>query len=213
MKGTFITFEGGEACGKTTQIKLLQQYFKEKGVDALFVREPGGTALGENIRNLLLTNEDIQMSGKTELLLFMASRTELYDKVIKPALDKGRIVVADRYYDSTVAYQGNARGIMDMEEVLSLNLKFLSGLKPDLTAYLKIAPEKAFLRKGNKPLDKMEKEGLTFHKKVSAGYEYMVTKHPERFLVIDATQSIKDIHNQIVTAVEHVIANNQESES
>lgn len=213
MKGIFITFEGGEACGKTTQLKLLQQYFKEKGTDALFVREPGGTALGESVRHLLLTNEDIQMCGKTELLLFMASRTELYEKTIKPALDAGRIVVADRYYDSTVAYQGSARGVMDMEDVLSLNLKFLDGLKPDLTVYLKIDPKEAFLRKENMPLDKMEREGLTFHQKVADGYDYMVQKHPDRFIVIDATQSIEDIHKQIVTAVEKLATKSQESEN
>ncbi len=205
-KGIFITFEGGEAVGKTTQIALLQNYLEKKLPNkVVFVHEPGGTTLGEKIRNLLLTDENVKMCGKAELLLFMASRVELYEKVIKKALKEGKIVIADRYYDSTVAYQGSARKIMDKEEILAINKFFLDGLTPDLTIYLKMPAEKAFLRKGNASLDKIELEGMDFHHAVSKGYDFMAKKEPERFFTIDASKSIEDIHNMIVNKVDELI--------
>lgn len=212
MKGLFITFEGGEAAGKTTQFKLLQKYFEEKRLNGVFVHEPGGTVLGERIRTLLLNDEDVRMSGKAELLLFMASRVELYEKVIKNALKEGKIVIADRYYDSTVAYQGSARAVMDKDEILSMNKKLLDGLTPDLTFYLKISPEEAFKRKGDSTLDKMEKESLAFHKKVSEGYDFMAKKEAERFCIIDATQSVEKVHEQILNALENLIKKHKEEE-
>ncbi len=207
-KGIFITFEGGEAVGKTTQIALLQEYLNSKMKDqVVFVHEPGGTTLGEKIRNLLLNDNDVRMCGKAELLLFMASRVELYEKVIKKALNEGKIVIADRYYDSTVAYQGNARKIMDNEKILSINKFFLDGLTPDLTIYLKMPAEKAFLRKGNSTLDKIELEGMNFHHAVTEGYDFMSKKEPERFFTIDASKTIEEIHKQIINKVNSLIKN------
>lgn len=176
-KGLLITFEGGEACGKTTQIELLKEYFRQHSErKCTFVKEPGGTRLGEKLRKLMLHDESVKLSGKAELMVLLASRVQLYDEIIKNALANDEIVVADRYYDSSIAYQGQARGIMDKEEILVLNRMLLDGLTPDITFYLKISPEKSFARKGNSKLDKIEKEGLEFHNKVYEGYEWLVKK-------------------------------------
>ena len=198
-KGLFITFEGGEACGKSTQIKLFKEYIqtRQDKDNFVFIREPGGTILSEKIRDLLLNFRQDAPTAKAELLLFLASRAHLYEKVLKPALEQGKIVVADRFYDSTVAYQGFARQIMPAQEILELNKMILNSLTPDLTFYLEIKPEIAFKRKGDDILDRMESEPLEFHQKVYDGYHFMAEKEKDRFAVIDATKSIDEIHNQI----------------
>lgn len=208
--GLFITFEGGDACGKSTQVKLFKEYVatrKDKD-DFVFVREPGGTGLGEKIRKLLLSYEEDSPVPKAELLLFLASRAQLFEKVISPAISEGKIVVADRFYDSTIAYQGFAREIFDAEEILKLNKLILGKFKPNLTFYLKIKPEIAFKRKNSgENLDRMEKEALAFHQKVYEGYQFISKKEKERFVVLDATKSIEEIHNEIVASVENLIKN------
>lgn len=208
--GLFITFEGGDACGKSTQVKLFKEYVatrKDKD-DFVFVREPGGTGLGEKIRKLLLSYEEDSPVPKAELLLFLASRAQLFEKVISPAISEGKIVVADRFYDSTIAYQGFAREIFDAEEILKLNKLILGKFKPNLTFYLKIKPEIAFKRKNSgENLDRMEKEALAFHQKVYEGYQFISKKEKERFVVLDATKSIEELHNEIVASVENLIKN------
>ncbi len=198
-KGLFITFEGGEACGKSTQIKLFKEYIqtRQDKDNFVFIREPGGTILSEKIRDLLLNFRQDAPTAKAELLLFLASRAHLYEKVLKPALEQGKIVVADRFYDSTVAYQGFARQIMPAQEILELNKMILNSLTPDLTFYLEIKPEIAFKRKGDDILDRMESEPLEFHQKVYEGYRFMAEKEKNRFAVIDATKSIEEIQSQI----------------
>ena len=198
-KGLFITFEGGEACGKSTQIKLFKEYIqtRQDKDNFVFIREPGGTILGEKIRDLLLNFRQDAPTAKAELLLFLASRAHLYEKVLKPALEQGKIVVADRFYDSTVAYQGFARQIIPAQEILELNKMILNSLTPDLTFYLEIKPEIAFKRKGDDILDRMESEPLEFHQKVYEGYRFMAEKEKNRFAVIDATKSIEEIQSQI----------------
>ena len=207
-KGIFITFEGGEACGKSTQIKLFKEYVqsrKDKD-NFIFVREPGGSELGEKIRDLLLNYEKDCPVPKAELLLFLASRAQLYEKVIKPALENGKIVVADRYYDSTIAYQGFARKILTAKEILKLHSMILGKFKVDLTFYLKIDPKNAFMRKGqNAQLDRMEKEDINFHQEVFNGYNYMSKKEKNRFKVIDATKSIDEIHQIIIKEFEKLL--------
>ncbi len=207
-KGIFITFEGGEACGKSTQIKLFKEYVqsrKDKD-NFIFVREPGGSELGEKIRDLLLNYEKDCPVPKAELLLFLASRAQLYEKVIKPALENGKIVVADRYYDSTIAYQGFARKIMTAKEILKLHSMILGKFKVDLTFYLKIDPKNSFMRKGqNAQLDRMEKEDINFHQEVFNGYNYMSKKEKNRFKVIDATKSIDKIHQIIIKEFEKLL--------
>ena len=208
--GLFITFEGGDACGKSTQVKLFKEYVatrKDKD-DFVFVREPGGTGLGEKIRELLLSYEEDSPVPKAELLLFLASRAQLFEKVISPAISEGKIVVADRFYDSTIAYQGFAREIFDAEEILKLNKLILGKFKPNLTFYLKIKPEIAFKRKNSgENLDRMEKEALAFHQKVYEGYQFISKKEKERFVGLDATKSIEELHNEIVASVENLIKN------
>jgi len=203
-KGLFITFEGGESCGKSTQIELLKEYLKEHTERKCnFVKEPGHTVLGEKIRDLLLNDKSVRMSGKAELLMFLASRVELYDEVIKDALANDEIVIADRYYDSTIAYQAQARKIMEKEDALRLNKWLLDGLTPDITFYFKLDPKEAFKRKGKSKLDKIESEGLDFHYKVSEGYNWIAEKEPERFYIIDANKTPNEINKEIINIIKY----------
>ena len=199
-KGLFITFEGGEGCGKSTQIRLFKEYASslENKDDFLFVREPGGTGLGEKIRQLLLGDQQDPPVPMAELLLFCASRAQIVEEVIRPALNKGKIVIADRFVDSTIAYQAYARDIISPENVKLLHEMFMPSLKPDLTFYLRITPNEAFARKKDDVLDRMEKEGVAFHLKVLKGYDSIASTEPERIKVIDATKSIDEIHNSII---------------
>ena len=201
-KGIFITIEGGEACGKSTQVKKLNQYIKDKGLEDkfLFVREPGGTILAEEIRKLLLNFTDDSPLPMTELLLFCAARSEIVNKKILPALNEGKIVFADRFYDSTIAYQGMARKIMSPEDILKLTRNIIGDIKPDLTFFLKIAPEDAFLRKKNmdEKLDRIEEEGMKFHQDVQKGYDYISKLESERFCVLDATKTPDEIFSEII---------------
>ena len=203
-KGLFITFEGGEACGKSTQIKLLKDYIASRPdkEDFVFIREPGGTKLGENIRELLLNYEEDSPTPKSELLLFLASRAQLFEKVILPALNEGKTVIADRFFDSTVAYQGFARNILNADEILDLHKIILGNFKPDLTFYLKISPDEAFKRKAVFPtLDRMEKENMDFHQKVFEGYNYLSKIDDKRYVVLDATLPINIIHEMIIDKI------------
>ena len=199
-KGLFITFEGGEGCGKSTQVRLFKEYVSSLANkdDFLFVREPGGTGLGEKIRQLLLGDQQDPPVPMAELLLFCASRAQIVEEVIRPALNKGKIVIADRFVDSTIAYQAYARDIISPENVKLLHKMFMPSLKPDLTFYLRITPAEAFARKKDDVLDRMEKEGVAFHEKVLKGYDSIASTEPERVKVIDATKSIDEIHNSII---------------
>ena len=204
-KGYFITFEGGEACGKSTQIKMLREYLskRDNSDDFLFVREPGGTPLAEEIRKLLLNYEVDKPLPMTELLLFCASRVENVYKQILPALNNGKIVIADRFYDSTIAYQGNARGIMSSKDILSLTKKIIGGLTPNLTFYLKISPKEAFKRKSkmDEGMDRIEKEGLLFHQKVKEGYDFISNLEKDRFYILDATKSPQEIFDVVINVL------------
>ena len=201
-KGLFITFEGGDACGKSTQVKLFKEYanlhpLKDKFI---FIREPGGTVLGEEIRKLVLNYTLDAPVPKAELILFLASRAQICEKVIVPAVKEGKIVIADRFYDSTIAYQGMARGIMSPEEILNLNRSILGEIKPNLTFYLKLSPEDARARKlkmTGQELDRMEMEELDFPQKVCDGYDYIANLESERFHIIDARKSIEEIQQEI----------------
>lgn len=210
MGGYFITFEGGEACGKSTQVKMLKEYLgtlKNKD-DFLFVREPGGTPLTDEIRRLLLNYEIDKPLPMTELLLFCASRVEDVYKQILPALKNGKVVIADRFYDSTIAYQGMARGIMSSEDILSLTKKIIGNLVPNLTFYLKISPEEAFKRKSKMgEMDRIEKEGLEFHKQVQKGYDFISNIEKERFYVLDATKKPEEIFAEIIKVLKEKIPN------
>lgn len=198
-KGMFITFEGGDGCGKTTQIKLLDKYLREKGYDTLLTREPGSVGLGEKIREILL-NYDGEVSSVCESFLFLADRAQNVDCIIKPALEAGKIVICDRHTDSSVAYQGYGRGL-DIDRINMLNNIATSGLKPDLTIVLDVDVETSQSRVGAEK-DRMESAGIEFFERVRKGYLEIAKQEPERVKVVDSTQSIEDIHKQILELIQ-----------
>ena len=181
----FITFEGGEGCGKSYQSKMLYHRLLKEGVAAILTHEPGGTPLGENISRWLKWRGEVNLSPVGELLLFSASRNQLVNEVINPALAKGEVVVCDRFYDSTLAYQGYGRGL-DLYTIKRLNELSTDGLKPTLTILLDIPAAEGLARKNVKRQDRFEKEELAFHEQVRQGYLQLARNEPKRFLVVDA---------------------------
>ena len=197
-KGLFITFEGGDGCGKTTQIKLLEQYLKDKGYKTLLTREPGSVGLGEKVREILL-NYDGEVSPVCESFLFLADRAQNVDCIIKPALEEGTIVICDRHTDSSVAYQGYGRGL-DIDRINMLNNIATSGLKPDLTIVLDVDVETSQARVGSEK-DRMESAGIEFFERVRQGFLEIAKQEPDRVKVVDSKQSIEEIHKQILELV------------
>ena len=175
--GLFITFEGGDGCGKTTQIELLDKYLKNKGFDTLLTREPGAKGLGVKLREILL-NYDGEVSPQCESFLFLADRAQHIDCIIKPALKEGKIILCDRHTDSTVAYQGYGRGL-DIEEIKTLNNIATGGLKPDLTIVLDVDVETSMQRVG-KEKDRMESAGIEFFERVRNGFLKIAEQEPKR---------------------------------
>jgi len=184
----FITFEGGEGCGKSVQSRRLYRRLLKAGVPVLLTHEPGVTALGKRITRLLKWSKDIKISPMAELLLFNTSRAQLVEEVIRPNLEKGVNVICDRYADSTTAYQGYGRKL-DMATVKAVNRLGTQGLAPDLTVLLDMPVEEGLARKNDKNKDRFETESVNFHRNVREGYLKMADAEPERWLVVDATQS------------------------
>ena len=194
----FITFEGADGCGKTTQIELLNKYLQEKGFKTLVTREPGAKGLGEKLREILL-NYDGEVSPNCESFLFLADRAQHVDCVIKPALKDGVIVLCDRHTDSTVAYQGYGRQL-DIEQIKKLNEIAVNGLKPDLTIVFDIDIETSMQRVG-KTKDRMESAGMDFFNRVRNGYLAIAKEEPNRVKVINAADTIEGIHEKVVNDV------------
>jgi dTMP kinase len=194
MRGLFVTFEGIDRSGKTTQAGLLVDAL---GEEALGVREPGGTPAGEKVRELL-KDRSVSLSPEAEALLFAAARSELVAEVILPALDQGKVVVSDRFLDSSLAYQGGARGL-GIDEIDRVNHFAVRGLKPDLTFLLELSPEAAAARWGEN--DRFEEEGSELQRAVETAYEQLVAADPERWRRIDATRSPEQIHEQVIASV------------
>ena len=188
----FITFEGGEGCGKSTQSRMLSRRLKKLAVPSLLIHEPGITALGKKITQLLKWSKDIKISPLAELLLFNVSRVQLVTEVIKPNLEKGVIVLCDRYADSTIAYQGYGRGL-DLDKVKATNALGMQGVIPNLSILLDVPAETGFARNKDKKPDRFEKENLSFHKRVREGYLKLAKAEPKRWLVIDATKTKEEI--------------------
>jgi dTMP kinase len=195
MRGLFVTFEGIDRSGKTTQAGLLVDAL---GDEALGVREPGGTEAGEKVREIL-KDQSVSLSPEAEALLFAAARSELVADVILPALESGKVVVSDRYLDSSLAYQGGARGlgIADVEQV---NHFATRGLKPDLTFLLELSPDEAAERAGE--TDRFEEEGTSLQEAVGAAYEALIQAEPERWRRIDARRSPEEVHKLVMASVQ-----------
>ena len=204
MAGLFITFEGTEGCGKSTQIQALATHLEQMGIPVLQTREPGGTALGEAIRNLLQHDSAGEnMIPEAELLLFTASRAQLTRELILPALAEGQIVLCDRFMDSTTVYQGVARKI-DPKVVAQINQFAVGNARPDLTILIDIDPETGIRRARSRSqgqLDRMEREAIDFFKAVREGYLKLAESEPERFVVLDGSNSIETLRDQIRAAV------------
>ena len=209
MAGLFITFEGTEGCGKSTQIKALSARLQSEGRQVLQTREPGGTPLGEAVRNLLQHDTAGEgMSPEAELLLFTASRAQLTRERILPAIAQGDVVLCDRFMDSTTVYQGVARQI-DSEAVATINRFAVGDARPDLTILIDLSPEVGMARvhaRSNGQLDRMEQEAIEFFEAVRAGYLKLAESEPERFLVLDGSASIETLEQQIWAAVQPRLA-------
>ena len=198
QRGLFITFEGADGCGKTTQIELLDKYLRAAGRDTLLTREPGSRGLGEKLREILL-NYDGEVSPTAESFLFLADRAQHVDCIIKPALKEGKIVLCDRHTDSTVAYQGYGREL-DITQINYLNNIATGGLKPDLTIVFDIDVETSLARVG-KNKDRMESAGVEFFNRVRYGYLDIARKEPDRVKVIDSSDTIENIHKKVLELV------------
>ena len=200
-KGCFITIEGTEGVGKSTNVDFIRQYLADKGVALCLTREPGGTPLAEEIRELLLKPRDEVVSDDTEILLVFAARAQHVAQVIKPALEKGEWVLSDRFTDATFAYQGAGRGI-SWNRIQQLEQYVLGDLRPDLTILLDIPVEVGMARvmQRGEP-DRFEREKLDFFDKVRQGYHHRLRAEPDRFALIDAAQSLPDVQQQIAAAL------------
>ena len=206
MKGKLITFEGIDYSGKTTQAKRLLNYLKRKGHKVILLREPGGEKVSESIRQVLLSSRSTGMNPLTELLLYEAARAQLVSKMILPALKQGKIVICDRFYDSSLAYQGYGRGL-DKKMIDYLNRVSVLGLKPDLTILIDI-PIKVFssrMRQNNKKKDRIEKEKIDFYKKVREGYLKIAQKEKKRVKAIDGSGEIEMVWGEVRDTVDYFL--------
>ena len=201
-KGLFITFEGADGCGKTTQLKLLAEYLMKNGRDVVITRDPGAKGLGEKVREILL-NYDGVVSDRCESFLFLADRAQNIDVIVNPAVEAGQIVLCDRHIDSTVAYQGYGRGL-DIERINMLNNIATNSRKPDLTIVFDIDVETSQKRVGSEK-DRMESAGIEFHNRVRNGYLEIAKQEPQRVKVIDASGDIEDIHNEVKRMINNLL--------
>ncbi|MCL2255948.1 MAG: dTMP kinase [Firmicutes bacterium] len=199
MLGKFITIEGTEGVGKTTQINLIKEYCKKNDINAIFTREPGGVKEAEKIRQIIL-DKDSKLHPLTELLLYLSARAEHLDRVVMPALRKGKIVFCDRFSDSTIAYQGYGRGLYPIQEFCSM-IPQQFNLKIDLTIFLDLPPEQSFQRKGGVDAnDRIEQEGMSFHERVYLGFKEisMQKENQKRIATIDASGNIEETFERVL---------------
>ncbi len=201
MKGKFITFEGCEGVGKSRQLKFLAEYLENSKIPHYFTREPGGDPISEKIRNLILDKENAEMTDECEALLYAASRAQLLKKQIAPRLDAGELVICDRYFDSSFAYQAYARGL-GVEFISKINEYAIKNFTPDFTVFLNLSPKDAFKRKGGvDTTDRVELCGMDFHNKVYEGYLELAKSYPERFIVVDASGEKWETREKILSAL------------
>lgn len=203
-KGIFVTFEGPEGCGKSTQSKLLYDYLKTHSYDCVYTREPGGTPLGDHIRHILLHASDIKITDLAELFLFEASRAQIVNEIIRPNLERKRMVICDRFGDATTAYQGYGGGL-HIKLIKRLNDLAAGGLGPDLTILLDVDTATGLTRARSKGVDRMEKKDVAYHRRVRSGYLKLAKENPSRIKVIRVSGGIKAIQVLIRNEVDRVI--------
>ncbi len=196
-RGTFITFEGIDGCGKSTQVQLLREKLESNHISVECVREPGGTDTSEAIRNILLHRQDLKLTERTEALLMCAARAQLTRQKILPWLEAGTWVISDRYSDSTLAYQGAGRGL-DLDWLIQLNQFATYETEPDVTFFVDIDPLEGQQRRGGATPDKIEAEGIEFQKRVRERYHHLATRFHHRFVTLDGSESIERIHQNIM---------------
>ena len=202
----FLSFEGGEGAGKSTQIQRLAKWLEDQGMSVLMTRQPGGTGYGQRIRQLILApNDSEHLSERAELFLYLADRAQHVDTVIRPALEAGQVVLCDRYTDSTLAYQGYARNL-NLKELKELNTLATRNLQPKRTFWFDIDPELGHERiQGRAELDRLESEALSFHQRVRAGYAALAAAEPERWQRLDASQAVDTITEQLFALVQTLL--------
>lgn len=205
MKGLFISVEGTDGAGKSTQIDLLLEHLKSKGIDVIYTREPGGTYISEKIREIILDTDNEGMKDTCEALLYAASRAQHVREKIVPALNEGKMVLCDRYVDSSIVYQGVGRGL-GIDEVKAINDFAIGGVMPDITLFFDLTVEESVKRKKNMgSLDRIEKESFDFHKKIYDGYIKLAESDPARIKRIDASKPVEEVYAQVLKALEGLI--------
>ena len=206
MNAKFITIEGCEGSGKTSIIKQICSYFEEEGIKYLSTREPGGSLISEQIRNVILNVENTKMDYMTEALLYAASRRQHLEEIVKPALREGKIVICDRYLDSSLAYQGYARGI-GIEEVYNINMYATSGFLPDLTIYIDIPVEVGLsrIKDNNRDVNRLDLEKVSFHNKVREGYLKIAAMYPERIKVVDGNGTRDEVFERVKKVLKEIL--------
>ncbi len=199
--GKFITFEGCDGSGKSTQLRLLNEYLTAQNIPHIFTREPGGGKISEAIRGILLNGKNSEMTDECEALLYAAARAQHLRDKVQPALEKGELVICDRYVDSSFAYQAYARGL-GMNFVKKINDFALEQFSPDVTVFIDLTPEEAFARKhGAEENDRMEQAGLPFHRRVYEGYKAVANEYPKRFVCVDGRKTPQEIFAQVVSVL------------
>jgi dTMP kinase len=201
MKGKFITFEGSEGCGKSTQSKLLYRYLKRRGLGVVYLREPGGNKISEKIRKILLDSQNNSITPTTETLLYMAARAQVVDEIIAPALKKGKIIICDRFMDSTIAYQGYGLGI-EIKLIKCVGEFATSGIKPDLTIFMKLPLEDGLRHRRNSQ-DRIEMRSLNYHQRVLNGYLKLAQSEPKRIKIV----KVEDDKNKTQSAIRKLVDN------
>lgn len=200
----FITFEGGEGSGKSSAIAGVKKYLEEKGYDVILTREPGGTKISEQIRNVILDKENTEMDSRTEALLYAASRRQHLVEKIWPSIKQGKIVICDRYLDSSLAYQGHARGL-GVEDILKVNEYATEGTFPNITFLLDITPEQGLNRiqaNSSREVNRLDLEKMSFHHKVRDGYLALAKRFEDRYVIIDASKPLAEVIQDLCEAIE-----------
>lgn len=207
-RGGFITFEGGEGAGKTVQIKKVKEYLESQGYDVIATREPGGVKVAEKIREVLIGPDVEDMDAITEVFLYAAARREHFKEVIQPAMDEGKIVLSDRFFDSSIVYQGLVKNAMKWTHILDINLKATEGKQPDLTIYFDIGPNKALSRikiNSDREVNRFDRASMDFHYQVRNSYRYLCECFPKRMKMINADNSIENVFNQCMNLINRII--------